>query len=374
MDSLSNYLEKIIDGSKNSKFAAVIRFVLFLLSIFYAQLAKIRSVLYKNNILKKKEAEVPVISVGNITTGGTGKTPFTAFLAEELKSDYRIAVISRGYGACQDVEEPFLIKDKKQLYAGAAQAGDELFMLARRNNNLIFIRSANRYQGTKLAVEHGVDLILLDDGFQHYQLKRQADIVLIDAEKPFSNNKVLPAGLLREPFAALKRADLFLLNRSENVDFTQIKELEKSLNILSPANEGVFKAETSLEGCVSVASQEEESTDFLKEKKVFAFSGIGSPEAFVKSIESAGAEVVSYRIFKDHYNYQKEDLLTLLDQYSASEADLILTTEKDAVKLFDFAEMIGELPFYYLRISLAIEDQEKLLGIVKEKIKNGRPK
>ncbi|MFW5749919.1 MAG: tetraacyldisaccharide 4'-kinase, partial [Halanaerobium sp.] len=88
MDSLSNYLEKIIDGSKNSKFAAVIRFVLFLLSIFYAQLAKIRSVLYKNNILKKKEAEVPVISVGNITTGGTGKTPFTAFLAEELKSDY----------------------------------------------------------------------------------------------------------------------------------------------------------------------------------------------------------------------------------------------------------------------------------------------
>jgi len=107
---------------------------------------------------------------------------------------------------------------------------------------------------------------------------------------------------------------------------------------------------------------------------VFAFSGIGSPDAFEKSIESTGAEVVSYKIFKDHYNYQKEDLLTLLDQYSASEADLILTTEKDAVKLFDFAEMIGDLPFYYLKISLAIEDKEELLEIVKEKIKSGKAK
>ncbi|PUU94230.1 MULTISPECIES: tetraacyldisaccharide 4'-kinase [Halanaerobium] len=374
MNSLRRYLEKIIDGSQTGIVAAIIRCILFLLSLFYSQLAKIRSILYQNNILKKKTADVPVISVGNITTGGTGKTPFTAFLAEQLKADYRIAIISRGYGASKDVEEPFLIKDRDQLYADAARAGDELFMLARRNDDLIFIRSASRYQGTKLAQEKGADLILLDDGFQHYQLKRQADIVLIDAEKPFSNNRVLPAGLLREPFAALKRADLFLINRSENVDFNRIKELKNSLNTLSPLNKGVFRAETRLESCVSVASQVQENLDFLKEKKVFAFSGIGSPEAFKKSIESAGARVVSYRIFKDHYNYQKEDLLTLLDQYSASQADLILTTEKDAVKLFDFADMIGELPFYFLKISLAIENREELLEIIRAQIKNGRAK
>lgn len=374
MDKLQRYLEKIIDGSKRGKTAAVIRFILFLLSLVYSQLAKIRSVLYQNNILKKNEAGVPVISIGNITTGGTGKTPFTAFLAEALKSEYKIAIISRGYGAVTDVEEPFLIKDDDQLYADAAEAGDELFMLARSSEQLIFIRSANRYQGTKLAEDRGAELILLDDGFQHYQLKRNADIVLIDAEEPFSNNRVLPAGLLREPFAALKRADLFLLNRSENVDLSQIKELRNSLNTLSPSNKGIFRAETRLDNCVSVASQEKESLDFLKEKKVFAFSGIGSPEAFKKSIESAGAKVVSYRIFKDHYNYQKEDLLTLLDQYSDSQADLILTTEKDAVKLFDFAEMIGELPFYYLKISLTIENREKLLAIVKDRIKHGRAK
>jgi tetraacyldisaccharide 4'-kinase len=225
-----------------------------------------------------------------------------------------------------------------------------------------------------LAEVQGADLILLDDGFQHYQLKRNADIVLIDAEKPFSNNKVLPAGLLREPFTALKRADIFLLNRSENVDFSRIKELETSLKTLSPSHSGVFKAETSLESCVAVASQKEEELSFLEEKKVFAFSGIGSPEAFKKSIESAGAEVVSYKIFNDHYSYQKEDLLTLLDQYSASQADLILTTEKDAVKLFDFAEMIGDLPFYYLKISLKIEAKEELLNLIKSKIKNGSAK
>ena len=159
-------------------------------------------------------------------------------MAEELKTEYKIAIISRGYGAKKEVEEPFLIKDKKDLYADAAQAGDELFMLARRYDQLIFIRSANRYQGAKLAEERGADLIILDDGFQHYQLKRNADIVLINSEKPFSNNKVLPAGLLREPFTALKRADIFLLNRSENVDFAQIKELKNSLNTLSPANDG----------------------------------------------------------------------------------------------------------------------------------------
>ncbi|TDO94792.1 lipid-A-disaccharide kinase [Halanaerobium saccharolyticum] len=374
MDKLQRYLEKIISGSKKGKVAAVIRFILFLLSLVYSQLAKIRSVLYQNNILKKKEAGVPVISIGNITTGGTGKTPFTAFLAEELKSEYKIAIISRGYGASRDVEEPFLIKNDDQLYANAAEAGDELFMLARSSDQLIFIRSANRYQGTKLAEECGAELILLDDGFQHYQLKRNVDIVLIDAEEPFSNNRVLPAGLLREPFTALKRADLFLLNRSENVDLSRIKELKKSLNTLNPFNKGIFRAETRLDNCVSVASQEKESLDFLKEKKVFAFSGIGSPEAFKKSIETAGAKLVSYRIFKDHYNYQKEDLLTLLDQYSASQADLILTTEKDAVKLFDFAEMIGELPFYYLKISLAIEKREELLEIVKDRIKNERAK
>ena len=176
--------------------------------------------------------------------------------------------------------------------------------------------------------------------------------------------------MLREPFTALKRADIFLLNRSENVDFNRIKELENSLKTLSPSHSGVFKAETSLESCVAVASQKEKELDFLKEKKVFAFSGIGSPDAFKKSIESAGADVVSYKIFKDHYSYQKEDLLTLLDQYSASQADLILTTEKDAVKLFDFAEMIGDLPFYYLKISLQVEAKEKLLDLIKSKIRN----
>ncbi|ADO76410.1 tetraacyldisaccharide 4'-kinase [Halanaerobium praevalens] len=374
MNYISKYVEKIIEGSKKGKIAALIRFVLLLLSVIYAQLAKFRSFLYQKNILKKKEAQVPVISIGNITTGGTGKTPFADFLATELKADYKIAIISRGYGAAKEVEEPFLIKDPKNLYAGAAQAGDELFMLARKSENLIFIRSANRYQGTKLAVAQGADLVLLDDGFQHYQLKRKLDIVIIDAENPFSNRKVLPAGLLREPFTALKRADLFLLNRSENVDFSRVNELKNSLNKFNPQNKGVFRAETQLESCVSVASQTEEKIDFLKEKKVFAFSGIGSPEAFQKSIEAAGAKLVSYKIFKDHYNYQKEDLLTLLDQYSASQADLILTTEKDAVKLFDFAEIIGELPFYYLPISLKIEAKKELLEIVKTKIKNGESK
>jgi len=374
MNYIRRYIEKIIDGSAKGKRAAVIRFILFLFSLIYSQLAKLRACLYRNKIIKKKEADVPVVSIGNITTGGTGKTPFTAFLAEQLRSKYKIAIISRGYGAAAEVEEPFLIKDEEKLYADAVQAGDELFMLARSYDHVIFIRSANRYQGTKLAQAKGADLILLDDGFQHYQLKRNADIVLIDAEKPFSNKKVLPAGLLREPFAALKRADIFLLNRCENVDLNRTKELENSLNILCPENQGVFRAETRLESCFSVASQKRKDLDFLKEKKVFAFSGIGSPEAFEKSIEDTGAEVVSYRIFKDHYNYQKEDLLTLLDQYSASQADLILTTEKDAVKLFDYADMIGDLPFYYLKISLEIKEQQQLLEIIEEKIKNEKAK
>jgi tetraacyldisaccharide 4'-kinase len=339
MKNIMLYLEKIINGEKEGFTASAVCFLLIILSSIYSLLAKFRYRLYKNNILKQKEAEVPVISIGNITTGGTGKTPFTAFLLDNLKDKYRTAVISRGYGAAENVEEPFLIKDGREIF-----------------------------KGSKLAQRERAELILLDDGFQHYQLKRDLDVVILDAEDPFSNGRVLPAGYLREPCTALKRADIFLINRSENIDFNKIQEIRKSLNTLSPDNKGVFAAETVLEKCISIADQAEKDADFLKDKKVFAFSGIGSPEAFKNSIKNAGGEVVSYRVFEDHYNYKKEDILTLLDQYESSNANLILTTEKDAVKLFDFAEIIGELPFYYLTISMKIDDNEKLMKVIKEKI------
>lgn len=368
MNNLKLYLEKIINGEKEGFTASVVCLLLIVLSSIYAVLARFRFKLYKNNILKQKESEVPVISIGNITTGGTGKTPFTAFLLEKLKNKYKIAVISRGYGAEKDVEEPFLIKDGREIFADPSQAGDELFMLARNKDNIIFIRSADRYKGSKLAQKEGAELILLDDGFQHYQLKREMDVVILDAEDPFSNGRVLPAGYLREPFTALKRADVFLINRSENIDFNKLQEIEKSLNTLSPKNRGIFASETVLEKCISIADQDEKAASFLKEKRVFAFSGIGSPEAFKKSIRNAGGEVVSYRVFEDHYNYQQEDILTLLDQYESSDADLILTTEKDAVKLFDFAEIIGDLPLYYLTISMTIDNSEELMEVIKEKI------
>lgn len=365
---LQKYIEKIIRGEKTGYLAAGLKWLLFLLSLFYSCLAKLRYYLYQHNILQRKKAEVPVISIGNLATGGTGKTPFVAFLAEELGKDYQIAIISRGYGAEKEVVEPFLISDQAGLYAAAAQAGDELFMLARNNSELIFIRSAERAAGAKLAVEKGADLILLDDGFQHYQLERDLDIVLIDALRPFDQAKVLPAGFLREPATALKRADLFLLTRSDNVDWNQLKAIQDSLLEYSPDNDGVFTAVTELKGCISVAGQEKKAIDFLAGKKVFAFSGIGSPTAFKKSIEITGARLVSYKVFADHYNYQQEDLLTLLDQYSASQADLILTTEKDAVKLFDFAEMIGDLPFYYLQIAMEINESAQLIEVIKNKL------
>lgn len=373
-DNLKSYLKRVIKKEETGKLASVVRFILNLLSYIYSAASRLRAFAYRKKLMPKKEASVPVISIGNITTGGTGKTPFTAFLLDKLKEKYSIAVISRGYGASKDVDEPFLIKAGSNIYADSAQAGDELFMLARKTDNVIFIRSADRYQGTVLAEEKGAELIILDDGFQHYQLQREVDVVIIDAEDPFSNRKVLPAGLLREPFSALKRADIFLLNHTENVEYSRIEALKKEINKKSPANRGVFAAETISEKCISVAGEAVNEANFLEGKRVFAFSGIGSPEAFKRTIESIGGNLVSYRVFKDHYNYQKEDLLTLVDQYEASKADIILTTEKDAVKLFDFGDMIGELPFYYLTISMQLDDSKKLLEAVNEKIQQQRNK
>ncbi|ADQ15551.1 tetraacyldisaccharide 4'-kinase [Halanaerobium hydrogeniformans] len=373
-DNLKSYLKRVIKKEETGKLASITRVVLLFLSYIYSAASRMRSFAYRNKLMPKKEASVPVISVGNITTGGTGKTPFTAFLLEQLKHKYSIAVISRGYGASKDVAEPFLIKDGENIYADSAQSGDELFMLARKTDDVIFIRSADRYQGTVLAEEKGAELIILDDGFQHYQLEREVDVVIIDAEDPFSNNKVLPAGLLREPFSALKRADIFILNHTENVEHSRVEALKKDINKKSPANRGVFAAKTISEKCISVVGEDINEADFLEEKRVFAFSGIGSPEAFKRTIESNGGNLVSYRVFKDHYNYQKEDLLTLVDQYESSKADIILTTEKDAVKLFDFGDMIGELPFYYLTISMQIDDSKKLLEAINEKIQQKRNK
>ena len=367
-DNLKAYLKRVIKEEETGKLASAARLSLNFLSHVYSTASRMRSFAYRNKLMPKKEASVPVISVGNITTGGTGKTPFTAYLLNKLKDKYSLAVISRGYGASEEVAEPFLIKDGENIYADSAQSGDELFMLASNTDNVIFIRSADRYQGTVLAEEKGAELIILDDGFQHYQLEREVDVVIIDAENPFSNRRVLPAGLLREPFSALKRVDIFILNHTENVEYSKVESLKKAINKKSPSNRGVFAAETISEKCISVAGQDINEADFLKGKRVFAFSGIGSPEAFKRTIESNGGNVVSYRVFKDHYNYQKEDLLTLVDQYEASKADIILTTEKDAVKLFDFGDMIGELPFYYLTISMQIEDSKKLIEVIKEKI------
>jgi len=369
MNYFKSYLKKLVFGEEKGFKASILRFMLLIMSLIYSLMARLRYRLYQFKIMKSRKVDVPVLSIGNITTGGTGKTPFSAFLIEKLKDKYKLAVISRGYGAEEDVEEPFLINKDEQLSAEPAEAGDELFMLARTKKDVIFIRSADRYSGAQLAADKGADLILLDDGFQHYQLQRDLDIVIVDAEDPFSNGRVLPAGLLREPFSALKRADIFLINRSENITFSRQQEIKKSLNTLSPNNKGVFSAETQLEKCITVAGQEQKEPGFLEGKKVFAFSGIGSPEAFKNSINSAGGKVVSYRIFDDHYNYKKEDLLTLLDQYEASQAELILTTEKDAVKLFGLADIIGNLPLYYLTISLEIDEDKKMLHLIKAAVR-----
>ncbi|MDR1834685.1 MAG: tetraacyldisaccharide 4'-kinase [Fusobacteriaceae bacterium] len=302
------------------------------LSYIYYLITTCRNFLYDAGILRVRSVPgVEIICIGNITVGGTGKTPAVQYYTKRLrKMGKKVAVVSRGYRGKRK-REPLLVSDGKMIFSTAFESGDESYMHA-LNLNVPVIVSVNRRRGCLFAKKHfDVDTIILDDGFQHRKLKRDRDIVLIDATNPFGYRELLPKGRLRESFKkALPRASEFIITKS---DLAGEKEVEKVRRFLKfKENKAVSLAK---HGVVSLCDMygNPKPLFWIKDKRILLFSGLANPLNFEKTVISLNPSYIERIDFMDHHNLKIRDLNMIQRRAESIKASFILTTEKDMVKM-----------------------------------------
>ena len=348
---------KLISGQRGGLRAAALRLLLRAASGFYSIAIGLRSFLYSRGWLKVHRVNVPVISIGNITTGGTGKTPLVIWLCNLLhEKNIACAVLTRGYKAAKNS------KLKTQNYS------DEPAIFAESCPQTKVIVNPDRIAGAAEAVDRfGAKILIMDDGFQHRRLVRDLDIITIDAMLPFGYDKLLPAGLLRESLKALKRTDAAVITRCNQVSNLKLAQIEQKLKFINPH---LAIAKSIHQPICAKTIDEEISVEGLKDKKIFAFCGIGNPAAFSKTIEQLGCQLAGSKIYDDHYHYSSNDIADICERAEDAEADLILTTQKDWTKITSgcgFAISAGQSPvlFAYLAIELRfVSGEEKIRRLI----------
>lgn len=351
-----------------------LRFLLIPLSWLYGVIVWLRNRLYALGVFKARTLLCRVISVGNIGVGGTGKTPAVIALAKHLQAEkVRVAILLRGYKR-QSREEVTIVSDGERVCASLKESGDEAYMMAKHLSGIPIIVSRQRYQAGQVALERfDVDVLLLDDGFQHRQLARDVDILTVPTERPFGNSaRLLPAGTLREPATALQRADIILLTHTDTVDvLLHAKETMKRLAPNALILESVHQPVCLYPLATSESIEKTNIVDpkkALEEKRILAVCGIGNPDAFAATLMRCSAESVELLTYPDHHVYTEADFVRIDTVFQAAQADLIVTTQKDEQKLEAF---LGDrdLPIFVLEVALVItEDVEKLLELLVKRL------
>jgi tetraacyldisaccharide 4'-kinase len=344
------YFIKLTSGDNLSLVDRVILKLLWVLSIWYAMIMRFRASAYSLSIFRSFTLPRPVISVGNITVGGTGKTPVTAWIATYLLGKgKKVAVLSRGYGGSLEGTVA-VVSDGIKRALSPFEAGDEPCLLADNLPGLIVVIGSSRYDAGRLAMERfKPDIFILDDGFQHLNLKRDLNILLLDANRPLGNGYVFPAGLLREPSSAINRADLIVYTRAD-----------RSCNTvdLVPESSSVLKSEHSLSGYKQLREEGVRSFEELKGLKGLAFAGIADPVQFFDSLEKCGVQLVATIAFPDHTDYGDEEITALAKLKRSSCADYLITTAKDAVKVP--VSSVDKFPFYVAQLEVSFYDDTAL--------------
>ncbi|MGA2517363.1 MAG: tetraacyldisaccharide 4'-kinase [Thermodesulfobacteriota bacterium] len=346
-------IDQFLYRKEKSLWERVSLFPLYLLSLPYGGAVRARSFLYSLQLLKKRELPCPVISVGNITVGGTGKTPLVMALAKGLMArGISVAILSRGYKRTK-TSEP-VVSDGKTIFLSPEESGDEPFLMAKACQGIPVLVGKDRFINGQLALQRfGVRGLLLDDGYQYLPLYRDINILLVDSTIGFGDYHLLPRGILREPLSHLRRANLFLINKA--AEPAAYQSLEKKIQEIYPGAQ-VFHSDylpVSLVG----PEEEQEGLDSLKGKKVLALSGVANPNSFSSMLRKCGMKIVEEVIFPDHHVYTTRDISFI--QEKAEGVDGIVTTEKDMVKLKKLD--IGHPPIWALRIEMKIWEEEEFL-------------
>jgi len=371
-------IQAIMTGEEENR-SSFLKSFLFAISIGYGGLVKLREVLYKKGLLQSKRLPCPVISIGNITVGGSGKTPMTIYVAELIKDlGYRLAIISRGYkGQAEKIGG--VVCDGRIICMGPDKAGDEPFMVAKRLKTVPVIVGQNRFKAGRLAIqEFKPDVLLLDDGFQHLKLDRDLDLVLLDSKEPFGNTYLFPRGTLRETASALLRGDAVIFTRSDvgkSAALDQIKRVVPKKPIFHSFHAPyIYKIITgnSLQSPDRLNISSKYDFDIFKRKRVFAFSGIASNDDFRRTIESFRCKLENFSGFPDHHPYSNRELDEIVKSAMDLSAEFIFTTEKDYVRIAHKIKWPIHLVIIGIEISFTINDfafksfiKSRLQGLIK---------
>ena len=364
-ESLEQAAIDIIMERRGGKRAFLLRSLLLNISHLYRKIVAIRLALYRSRTFRQHLLGCPVISIGNLTVGGTGKTPVVEKLARELtERGRRVAILSRGY---KSVPKPFfqrligrinkhqhffaprIVSEGGALLLDSRTAGDEPFMLAKNLKKVTVLVDRDRVKSGNYAIKHlGCDLLLLDDGLQYLKLRHRFDIVLIDREAPFGNEFLLPRGTLREPPENLRRATHIIITKCNGSDLSALYERIRTFNRTAEIIECCHRP---IELC-NMATGETLPLSTLNNLKIGVLSGIASPESFEQGLRNLGANLVLTQSYADHHRYSRKEIKTFVQRCIRRDLTLILTTEKDAVRIPRL--MDPEIPIFYLRIQIEI--------------------
>ncbi len=339
------------------------------ISFVYGVACKIRVWSFRAGILRSRRLDCKVLSVGNLTTGGTGKTPIVIALAEYLsRKGISCAVLSRGYMG-RRAEDIKWVSDGRAILTGPREAGDEPYLMAMRLTGVPIVVGADRFRaGTQLLRRHRVDIALLDDAYQHLYLHRDINLLLIDGTLPFGpgpfQGRLLPRGTLREPLSHIGRASAILVTRMEQT--SSWNDIERMLRGLSPAVP-IFRVYFNPTVLIHLESGEEAAPSLLKDQIVVTASGIGRPESFRFFLERLGAKVRGNLEWRDHHEYSRADVADMISVARERGAGYVVTTEKDGVKLKKFLKPSD--PVWTLRVEVdRIEDAEAWERFISERI------
>ena len=364
-EALETFFLEVVFEERHDFKAKTTRVALFGGSKVFQVVVKLRRWLYNVRILRDKTLGVQVIAIGNLTVGGTGKTPVVEKFARELRDAGRnVAILSRGYRSKpaplhrqfmnklllrDDRTPPRVVSDGRSLLLDSETAGDEPYMLASNLKDVIVLVDKDRVKSGRYAIEKfGCDTLVLDDGFQYWHLRgRRHDVVLIDRQQPFGNEHLLPRGTLREPPSHLARANTIFITKSDG----NTAELRERINKLNP-NAAVIECVHQPLYFEDVFSGERQGLDFLKGKKVASLSGIAQPESFEQSLVKLGSELVYSKRFADHHRFTQQEILNTINRSKKRQADTIITTQKDAVRFPKIDRR--DLPFYFMRVEIKI--------------------
>ncbi|MDQ2867960.1 MAG: tetraacyldisaccharide 4'-kinase [Verrucomicrobiota bacterium] len=363
LENLEQFAIEVIFERRGGFRAALLRGLLYALSRVYERVVQLRLWLYRKRILRERTLGCLVISIGNLTVGGTGKTPIVEKFARALQGGGRhVAILSRGYKsvprqtprarfpfAPKTPEPPRIVSDGKSLLLDSLTAGDEPYMLANNLKDVVVLVDKDRVKSGLFAIEHmNVDTLLLDDGLQYLHLKHRLDIVLIDRQAPFGNEHLLPRGTLREPPRNLRRASYIFITKStgeSNADLIErIRRYNRTAEIIECAHKPLHLQ--------NVSTGEIEPLGKLADAFVGALSGIAAPQSFEGGLSALGAKIEIAKRYADHHRYTEQELRSFINRCVRRDLAMVVTTEKDAVRF----PLLGktDIPIYFLRVEIEI--------------------